>query len=374
MKNIKPFDQPIYITRPILPSLERVYEKIEEIWTSKQLTNFGAQHNKLEFELKSYLKVKNLSLFCNGTIALDLACKALDLSGEVITTPFTFPATVHSLYFNNIKPVFCDVKSDDFNINPDGIEELISSKTSAIMPVHVFGHPCDVNRIGEIAKEKGLKIIYDAAHCFGVECNGDPIGSFGDISMFSFHATKIFHTLEGGALTFGDPDLLNELYLLKNFGIKNKEEVVLVGTNAKMNELQAAIGLLNLKIVDQEIAKRKILTQIYRENLKNVHGISYIEEKKDVDNNYQYFPVLITQKDFGLNRDQVHENLKKYNIFTRKYFYPLCTDYKYYSSEKIINIPNAKKVATEVLCLPIYGELKQEDIIKICEILKNLKT
>lgn len=371
---IKPFDNPIYITRPLLPPLKEVYKKIKEIWESKWLTNFGEQHRTFEVELKKYLKVNYLSLFCNGTIALELALQALELTGEVITTPFTFPATSNSLYQKKLTPAYCDISLEDFNINPEEIENLITPKTSAIMPVHVFGNPCNIEKIEKIARNYNLKVIYDAAHCFGVEYKGKPIGTFGDINMFSFHATKIFHTIEGGALTYKDINLNEKLYLLKNFGIKSEEEVLLPGTNAKMNEIQAAIGLLNLQIVNEEIDKRKKLNKIYREKLKDIKGIKYLDENKDIKHNYQYFPILIDNEKFKLNRDQVYDEMKKFNVFTRKYFYPLCIDYGYYSYKDANCLPIAKKIVNEILCLPIYGELTKENVVKICDILLNLKT
>ncbi len=333
----------------------------------------GTQHNSLESKLMKYLDVSFLTLFCNGTLALQLALQAFKLKGEVITTPFTFPATVNVLYQNNLKPIFCDIKFNDFNINPGIIEELITSKTSAILPVHVFGNPCDIEQISKIAKDNNLKVIYDAAHCFGVKYKNKGIGNYGDISMFSFHATKIFHTLEGGALTYNNSELKDILYLLKNFGIKNEEEIILPGTNAKMNELQAAIGLLNLNIVEDEIEKRKNLTFIYRENLKNIDGIEYVKEKKNVKYNYQYFPILIDERKFGFNRDYVYNYLKKYNIFCRKYFFPLCTDYKFYKKQIKIKIPNSELIAKQILCLPLYGNLKKKDVEKICKILISIK-
>ncbi len=369
MNIIKPFDYPIYITRPLLPDLEEVNKKIKEIWESKWLTNMGGQHKALEKELLKYLKTINISLFCNGTLALELAIKALNLTGEVITTPFTFPATVNSLYRNGITPIFCDIKLDDFNIDEDGIEDLISPKTSGIMPVHVFGNPCEVEKLEKIAKRNSLKVIYDAAHCFGVEYKDIGIGNFGDISMFSFHATKIFHTIEGGALTYNNYELKEKLYLLKNFGIKNEEDIILPGTNAKMNELQAAIGLLTLTLVKKEIEKRKNLTTIYQENLKNIEGIKYLDKKKDVKHNYQYFPILIDESKFKFNRDHIHAFLKKFNIFSRRYFYPLCTEYRFSKKNENYRIPNANKIVNQVLCLPLYGELQREDIEKICAIL-----
>ncbi len=369
MNTIKPFDYPIHITRPVLPDLNKVFKKLREIWESKWLTNMGDQHKALELKLLQYLKTKYLSLFCNGTLALELAIEALKLTGEVITTPFTFPATVNSLYRSNITPIFCDIKLNDLNIDEDGIEDLISPKTSGIMPVHVFGNPCEVEKLERIAKKNNLKVIYDAAHCFGVEYKDIGIGNFGDISMFSFHATKIFHTIEGGALTYNNSELKEDLNLLKNFGIKNENEVILPGTNAKMNELQAAIGLLSLTLVKKEIEMRKNLTSIYQENLKDIEGIKYLDKKKEVKHNYQYFPILIDESKFNFNRDYVYEYLKKFNIFSRRYFYPLCTEYRFSKKKANCRIPNANKIVNQVLCLPLYGELKREEIEKICAIL-----
>lgn len=333
----------------------------------------GNQHQALESELMKYLNVPLLSLFCNGTLALQLAFQALKLKGEVITTPFTFAATVNALYQNNLKPIYCDIKFDDFNINPEIIEELITSKTSAILPVHVFGNPCNTEQISKIAEDCNLKVVYDAAHCFGVKYKNKGIGNCGDISMFSFHATKIFHTIEGGALTYNNSELKEYLNLLKNFGIKNEKEVILPGTNAKMNELQAAIGLLNLNLVENEIEKRKKLTYIYRENLKEIEGIKYLDEKKDVTYNYQYFPILIDESEFIFDRDSLYNHLRDYNVFARKYFYPLCTDYQYLKNNYKTHLPNAEKISKQILCLPIYGELKEDDVEKICKIITNFE-
>lgn len=333
----------------------------------------GNQHQELESALMKYLNVPFLSLFCNGTLALQIAFQALKLKGEVITTPFTFPATVNALYQNNLEPIYCDIKFDDFNLNPEMIEELITSKTSAILPVHVFGNPCNIEQISKIAEDCNLKVVYDAAHCFGVKYKNKGIGNYGDISMFSFHATKIFHTLEGGCLTYNNQEFKKQLYLLKNFGIKNEDEVILPGTNAKMNELQAAIGLLNLKLVNEEIKKRKKIVSIYRNTLKNVEGIKYLEENEDTVSNYQYFPILINGEKFGINRDQVYENFKEYNVFSRKYFYPLCTDYKFFNNREENPIPIAKRISQRILCLPLYGELTGENVMKICDILLYLQ-
>jgi len=374
-KKIKSFKEPIYITRPLLPNFDEFQQKIKEIFDSKILTNNGIQLKNFEKKLREFLGVKNVSVFCNGTLALQLAYKALELKGEVITTPFTFPATPHSLVWSGLQPVFCDIEENTFNIDPHKIELLITDKTSAIMPVHVFGNPCNVKRIQEIADKYNLKVIYDAAHSFGVEVGGIPIGNFGDISMFSFHATKLFHTLEGGGLTFKDNRLKEKLYFLKNFGIKSQKEVVSIGTNAKMNEIQAAVGILLLGKVQEEIDKRKHLTNLYRKRLKNIKGIKFSDDIADVKHNYQYFVVLIDKKRFGLSRDRVCGGLKLYNVFARKYFYPLCSQsvcYNHLPSSKAENLPVAKKVAEQVLCLPLYGKLQEEDINKICDIIESL--
>ena len=375
MNNIKPFEEPIYITRPPLPDREAVYGKIDEIWDSQWLTNNGFQHKHYESQIKKYLDVANLCLFCNGTLALQLACQALRLSGEVITTPFTFAATPHVLYWNRITPVFCDIEPYTFNLNPDCIESLITPDTTAILPVHVFGYPCDTEAIQKIADQYGLKVIYDAAHSFGVEVNGEKIGNLGDISMFSFHATKIYHTFEGGALTFKDNRLRERLEFAKNFGFKGEENIVVPGINAKMNEFQAAIGLLMLDIVDEEIEKRKKLTMIYRDRLKNIPGIGFKIDMPGVKHNYYNFVITVDKQIFGISRDELYENFKRYNIFTRKYFYPLCSQfqcYKKYQSSSRKNLSVATKVSNEVLSLPLYGGLKEDDIHRICDIIENM--
>ncbi len=370
MKPPKAFDNPIYITRPLLPSRERMYRKIDEIWDSKWLTNNGPQHQLFESTLREYLRVPNVSLFCNGTLALQLACQVLRLSGEVITTSFTFPATPHVLFRNNIKPIFCDIEERNFNINPKCIESLITPHTTAILPVHVFGYPCNIHEIQEIANRYGLKVIYDAAHCFGVEINNEPIVNFGDISMFSFHATKIFHTMEGGALTYKDESLKEHLELSKNFGIKGEESVIVPGINAKMNEMQAAMGLLMLTLVNKEISKRKQLTLIYRKQLRTISGITFREDISGVKHNYYTFVIKINKKEFGISRDKLYDKLKRYNIFTRKYFSPLCSQFQCYQrlpSSAAANLPVSEKVTKEILSLPLYGGINAENINQICD-------
>lgn len=374
--DIKPFKNHIFITRPIFPKLAELTKKLKKIWNSNWLSNNGPQHQLFEKEVRKTLKVPYVSLFNNGTIALLTAIKALKLTGEVITTPFTFPATPHVLSWNNITPVFCDIDPITMNIDPNKIESLISKKTSAILAVHVFGTPSNVKEIRRIADKHNLKVIYDAAHAFEVEISGVGIGNFGDITMFSFHPTKLFHTAEGGALTFRHKWLKRKIDLLKNFGIKNEEEVIDIGINGKMNELQAALGLLVLKYIDGERKKRKILFETYKKCLQNVGGVSLLDQIPRVKNSYQYFVIRINEKKFGKSRDFVYAEFKKYNIFARKYFYPLCSNYPHYKnhpSSKKSNLPIANKVVSEVLSMPFYGELKVEDIERICLILKSFQ-
>lgn len=375
-KAIKPFDEPVYITRPILPDLKEVNEKLKEVWASRWLTNNGLQHAALTQALRTKLGVPYLSLFNNGTIALIVACRSLRLSGQVITTPFTFPATPHVLAWNNIKPVFCDIDPVTMNIDADKMESLVNPQTTAILAVHVFGTPCDTVQIQSVADRYGLKVIYDAAHAFGVEVKGVGIGNFGDITMMSFHATKVFHTAEGGALVFKDRNLKDRIDYLKNFGIKNEEEIVMPGINGKMNEIQAVLGLVNLKYFEAEINKRKILVDAYRNLLRDVQGITYLSDIPGVKSNYQYFVIRVDSEAFGRSREFLCQKLKEYNVFTRKYFFPLCSDYPCYRhipSAAPSNLPVAQKVAKEVLCMPLYGELSTHDVERICNILKSFK-
>lgn len=376
IKNITAFSKPIYVTRPILPDIGEMTDKLKEIWDSQRLTNNGPQHKLLEDKLLDVLKVPYLSLFNNGTIALIVACQSLRLSGEVITTPFTFPATPHVLSWNNIKPVFCDIDPVTMNIDADKIESMITPQTTGILGVHVFGTPCDVIKIQEVADRYGLRVVYDAAHAFGLEINGRGIGTFGDISMFSFHATKLFHTAEGGALTFGDRNLKTRIDLLKNFGIKNEEEVMMPGINGKMNELQAALGLVLLDYIEEEKNRRKALLEVYRECLKGVEGITLLPNGNGFRQSYQYFVIRIDERLFGRSRDSVYEEFKKYNVFTRKYFHPLCSDYacyKHLPSSDSSNLPVANKVAGEVLSMPFYGGLQADDVENICNMLKSFR-
>jgi len=373
-QDLEPFNEPIFVTRPIVPNLDNYRNRLESVWEKKWFTNNGEQHQLLEKKLQQYLGVSNISLFNNGTIALITACRSLRLSGEVITTPFTFAATPHVLTWNNIRPIFCDIEEKSLNIDADKLESLITSDTTGIMPVHVFGMPCDTGKIQKIADEYGLKIIYDAAHAFGTKVDNTGIGNFGDITMFSFHATKQFHTAEGGALAFREPSLKKRVDLLKNFGIKSEDEVIMPGINGKMNELQAALGLEVLEYLDDEREKRKRLFEHYREYLKNIYGVICLETGRDVYSNYQYLVIRIEKEKFGKSRDEVHEKFKRYNIFSRKYFYPLCSDYACYKqlpSSSQNNLQVANKIIHEVLCLPLYGDLQLDDINKICAILSS---
>lgn len=368
---MKSINKALYVTRPILPSFDSFCEQAKEIWDSGVLTNNGPKVQELERALTQYLKVSNTSVFCNGTIGLLCAIKALDLSGEVITTPFTFPATPHVLSWQGIKPVFCDIEEDTFNLDPQKIEALISSETTAILGVHVFGNPCHIVEIDEIAKKYGLKVIYDAAHAFGVEVSGRGIGSFGDITMFSFHATKLFHTLEGGGLTFDNALLEEKIYSIRNFGIENEDLVSMVGINGKVNELQAIMGLLNLPDIDAKIIERKHLFDKYQDNLDGINGISLHMPVEGIRPNYQYCVIRVDHELFGMSRDDLYEEMKQYNIFTRKYFYPPCYQYTHYREEKA-KFPVTEKVSSEVLCLPIYNGLDSVLVKNVCDIIKEL--
>ena len=370
---MKKFEKPIFVTQPTLPSLNDLNNEIKDIFESKWLTNHGEKHNLLEKRLGDVLKVKNVSLFNNGTIALLTALKAMDLpvGSEVITTPFTFAATPHTISWNNLNPVFCDIEPITMTIDADKIEEHINDNTSAILPVHVYGFPCDVEKIDKIAKEYNLKVIYDGAHVFSSEIDGVGIGNFGDIAMFSFHATKLFNTFEGGCLTYNEDYLKDKIYDLRNFGIRGEDEVVDIGINGKMNELQAAIGLLNLNLFEKEKEKRIDIYNKYVKNLKGVEGIKIPKSHKNISNPSQYFPIII-EDNFNISRDKLYNILKEYNVFTRKYFYPLCSDYEPYKnleSSKKDNLPVANDIQNRILCLPFYGDLSFDEIDKICEII-----
>ena len=376
MSKIEPFAENIFVTRPVFPKIEEVTEKLKDIWAAKWLTNNGPQHYMLERELENFLKVPYLSLFNNGTIALMVAIQSLRLQGEVITTPFTFAATPHVLSWNNIHPIFCDVDEETMNIDANKIESMITPQTTAILAVHVFGTPCDVEKIQQVADTYGLKVIYDAAHAFGVEINGQGIGTFGDISMFSFHATKVYHTLEGGALVHGNKNLKQRIDLLKNFGIKNEDEVVMPGINGKLDEVRAAVGRIMLNYVKEEQAKRHALHKIYDEELGNVEGIKLMPKcAENVKKNYQYYVIRIDDNIFGKSRDEVYNELKKFNVYARKYFHPLCSEFTCYrqlNSSSVEHLPVANVIVKQVLSLPMYGELSADDVRKICEIIRSI--
>lgn len=365
----------IFVTNPLLPELEDVYSEIREIFDTKWLTNMGEKHKNLEFALKNELKAKNLSLFNNGTIALLTAIKALNLpiGSEVITTPFTFAATPHSIVWNGLKPVFCDIEPNTMTIDPKKIEELITPNTSAILGVHVYGFPCNVEAIKKIADRHDLKVIYDAAHAFSTEINNKGIGNFGDISAFSFHATKLFNTIEGGALTYNDDSLERKIYNLRNFGIRNEEVVEEVGINGKMNEFQAAFGLLNLKIYRYEQEKRQKLKEFYDSELSKIEGIKIPKMPDGVTNSYQYYPIVI-ENNYPISRNEIYSKFKEKNIFTRKYFYPACSDYDCYRNDlsvKLAHLPVTNDLKNKVLCLPYYGSLEKEAAEYIVEKLKQ---
>ena len=353
-----------------MPEFEEYIEEIRELWDTHWLTNMGTKHKNLESQLLYYLNVPNITLFTNGHLALECIIAALDLRGEVITTPFTFASTTHAIVRNGLKPVFCDINPDDYTIDVEKIESLITEKTSAIIPVHVYGNVCDVEAIDRIAKKHNLKVIYDAAHTFGVTVNGQGIGTFGDASMFSFHATKVFNTIEGGAVTYNDSSIKQVLNDLKNFGITSPETVEYVGGNAKMNEFQAAMGICNLRHVNGEIIKRKKVVERYIDNLKDITGIKLSKEQVDVESNYAYFPVVFDG--YKMTRDGVFEKLKDNDIVARKYFYPLTNSFECYKDRYDVDeTPVAKYIAERVLTLPLYADLALEDVDRICEIIKS---
>lgn len=364
-------DKKIYVTKASLPPYEEYCNEIKKIFDSYWLTNNGDLHKKLEGEIKSYLNVKNMTLFTNGHLALENAIKALNLTGEVITTPFTFVSTTHAIKRSNLTPVFCDINRDDYTIDTNKIEELITEKTSAIIPVHVYGNVCNVEKIEEIAKKHNLKIIYDAAHAFGVVYKNKDIGNYGDISMFSFHATKVFNTIEGGGLSYNDDNLNEKLTTLKNFGIRNGETIEEIGGNAKMNEFQAAMGLCNLRHINESISKRKNIYMKYLELLKPIKGIKLNYIQDGVISNYPYFPILI-EDEYGLTRDEVYELLKSYDIYARKYFYPAINELECYKDD-YAPTPIAADVSRRILTLPLYDSLEEEDVKRICKILKVKK-
>ncbi len=363
----------ILVARSSMPPFEEYVEAIKPLWDSVWLTNMGANHELLGKELKEYLKVPGISLFTNAHMALELTIKALGLTGEVITTPFTFVSTTHAIVRNGLTPVFCDINPVDYTMDVDRIESLITERTSAIIPVHVYGNLCNVEKIEEIAKKHNLKVIYDAAHAFGTEYKGKGVGTFGDASMFSFHATKVYHTIEGGCITTASQKLIDDLFRFRDFGILDEETIDCVGANAKMNEFQAVMGRLNLKYVDGEIAKRAAIVERYRSHLADVPGLRIWQGQENVKPNYAYCPLVIDETVFGCDRNQVMEELKKHNVFVRKYFYPLtnlCDCYVEQYGDA--DVPVAKWTSEHVLTLPMSASLELEDVDRICNVILSM--
>lgn len=362
----------ITVTSPLLPNLDEFHSLLKEIWNSKWITNNGSFHKQLEQNLAEYLKVPFVSLFTNGTLPLITALQALRVTGEVITTPYSFVATTHALWWNGIKPVFVDIDLQTGNIDPDKIEAAITPKTTAIMPVHVYGKPCDTKRIQEIANKYGLKVIYDAAHAFGVEVNGESVLNAGDMSTLSFHATKVYNTIEGGALVMHDEETKKRIDYLKNFGFAGETEVVAPGINSKMDEMRAAYGLLNLRQVDAAIEARHQVAIKYREGLRDVDGISFMEDMPGVKHNYSYFPIFVDAEKYGMTRDELYFKMKDAKVLGRRYFYPLISEFATYCglpSSSRENLPNAHKMADSVICLPMHHELGDEEIKRILELI-----
>lgn len=367
-------DKPIYVTSPLLPSLEDFTFLLKEIWESKMLTNNGNFHQKLEEELAKYLKVPYLSLFTNGTLPLITALQAMRITGEVITTPFSFVATTHSLWWNGIKPVFVDIEPETCNLDPSKIEAAITPRTTAIMPVHVYGKPCKTKEIQEIANKYGLKVIYDAAHAFGVEINGESILNFGDMATLSFHATKVYNTLEGGALVVHDEQTKKRIDYLKNFGFASETEVVAPGINSKVDEVRAAYGLLNLKQVDHAINSRRKVAIRYRDELQDIKGITFFNDIPGVRHNYSYFPIFINAEEYGMTRDELYFKMKEHNVFGRRYFYPLISTFSTYrglDSANPDNLPVATQMSNNVICLPMHHALSENEVEYILQIIKK---
>jgi len=366
----------VQVTLPFLPPLDEFLPYLEKIWATHQLTNKGPFHEELEKELCNYLGVENISLFCNGTIALQIAMKTLEIKGEIITTPYTFVATAHAIKWNDAKPVFVDIEQETCNIDPDKIEEAITKKTTAILPVHVYGYPCNLKKINKIAKKYNLKVIYDAAHAFAVKINGESILNAGDLSVLSFHATKVFNTFEGGAIVSHTPEMKKKIDDLKNFGFQNETTVKGLGINGKMNEIQASMGLLQLKYIDNIILKRKEIIHSYRTLLANISGLKYFEDLVNVNHNYSYFPVFIDENKYRKSRDELYDYLKYNNIFGRRYFYPIITKFEEYrnlqsASKNNLNVSN--KHSKQVICLPIFPDLSGEKVQHICQLIDQFQ-
>jgi dTDP-4-amino-4,6-dideoxygalactose transaminase len=367
-------DQSIYVTQPSLPQLSEFIPLLRQIWESKTVTNNGPFHKQLEKELAEYLEVPYLSLFANGTLALLTALQVLRIGGEVITTPYSFVATTHCLWWNNIKPVFVDIEPRYCNLDPENIEAAITPKTTAILPVHVYGNPCNVERISEIADIYGLRVIYDAAHAFGVNYRGKSILNHGDLSILSFHATKVFNTMEGGAIVSHDRVTKKRIDYLKNFGFAGETKVVAPGINSKMNEMQAALGLIQLRHHAENIAKRGSLIKVYRDALRGIKGVSLLPEPENTDLNYGYFPIFINAEEYGISRDQLYDKLKQNNIQGRRYFYPIISDFSMYKNLESASpdrLQHARSVADRVICLPVYPALEQKTVMMIARIIST---
>lgn len=364
----------ILVTRSSMPPIEEYYQEIESIWKTHWLTNMGPKHDGFRDSLKEYLGVNKIELLVNGHMALELTLQAMNLQGEIITTPFTFASTTHAIVRNGLTPVFCDIDPETYTIDASKIETLISDKTCAIMPVHVYGNICNVEEIERIARKYELKVIYDAAHAFGEVYKGVSVGNYGDASIFSFHATKVFHSIEGGAVCFKDKELGERLWDLKNFGIHGPEEVAAVGANAKMNEFCAAMGICNLRHVDEEIGKRRKVAERYFEILSGIEGLKLNKLCADIKTNYAYFPIVIDPELFGVSRNEVFDALDANGIGTRKYFYPLTNTFSVFHRKYDVNeTPVALHISKRVLTLPIFGDLALEDVDKICNIILKLK-
>lgn len=366
----------ILVTKTVLPEMDEYIEEIKDLWESRWITNMGAKHGILQEKLKKYLGVENVELLVNGHMALELSIQAMELKGEVITTPFTFASTTHAIVRNGLEPVFCDIRRDDFTIDADRIEELITDRTSAIIPVHVYGNICDIDKIGKTAAKYGLRVIYDAAHAFGEKHMGKPAGVFGDASCFSFHATKVFHTIEGGAVCFRDKnlDFGRQISRLKNFGIKNTDVIDETGANAKMNEFCAAMGICNLRHLEEQIEMRRLVAGRYRSHLEGIDGLQLNCVNEVTESNYAYFPVVVHEKIFGSSRNEVCEELMKHGIFARKYFYPLTSTFAcYHDRFDASRTPDALYISKRVLTLPIYPELRFADIDRICGVILSCR-
>jgi len=361
----------INVTQSSMPDFEEYIDEIRDLWDSHWLTNMGIKHKELEIKLQEYLKVDNITLYTNGHLALEAIIEAFELNGEVITTPFTFASTTHAIVRKGLTPVFCDIDPNDYTIDASKIEALITDKTVAILPVHVYGNTCNVQEIQRIAEKHNLKVIYDAAHSFGVSVNGIGVGMFGDASMFSFHATKVFNTIEGGGVCCRDPLIKHRLDNIKNYGINGPEVIEQVGGNAKMNEFQAAMGLCNLRHIDDEILKREKVFNRYLENLKNIKGIKLPVIKVGVKHNYAYFPIVFDE--YKVSRNDVHHHLRENDINTRKYFYPLTSNFECYKEHyNDSDTPVAKYISDRILTLPIYADLSLDDVDRICQIIYKL--